>query len=262
MAATNTGWMRASPFEYRLRYWDHALVFMLGFVAPWNVLVHADATGPNAHTWGVISAAMAKAGVLTIGTAFDLLLALGIVCALGAALLRTWGTAYLGADVVQDGTMHTAAQQQGAGVIASGPYRFLRNPLYVGTFLHALALSLLMPVSGAIFTIVLIAVMQVRLALAEEWFLAAKLGAAYEAYRAAVPRLLPALRSPVASSGASPRWGQAALAELYFWGVAFCFAALGWYYNASLLTQGVVVSFGASLVARAVVPVRRAVPTT
>lgn len=247
--------MKSSALEFRLRYWIHAVIFTLGFVAPWNYVFHGEATGPNAHTWGVISAALAKSGVMNIGVAFDLLLALGIVCALAAAMLRTWGSAYLGSDVVGDGRMHTGAGL--SAIVASGPYRFLRNPLYAGTFLHSLALALLMPLSGAIFTVVAIGVMQVRLILGEEAFLTTKLGAQYQAYKAAVPRIVPSFRSRVASSGMTPRWGQAFVGELYFWGVAISFAVAGWHYNASLLIQCVVVSFGAGLVAKAIHPARR-----
>jgi hypothetical protein len=38
------------------------------------------------------------------------------------------------------------------------------------------------------------------------------------------------------------------------WGVVFSFAALGWSYNSFLIIQGIVVSLGLSLVARALVP--------
>jgi hypothetical protein len=47
---------------------------------------------------------------------------------------------------------------------------------------------------------------------------------------------------------------MAVLSEIYMWGVAVSFAALGWRYNAALVTQGVLVSLGVALVARAFVP--------
>ena len=244
--------MKASALEFRLRYWLHTLVFGLGFFAPWNYALHLDPTGANAHAWGVLSAEIGKTGVMTIGTAFDGLLIIGIVVAAAGAWLRTWGSAYLGAAVVEDGRMH-------AGIVADGPYRHMRNPLYVGTWLHSVALALLMPVSGAVFVLVVIGVMQVRLILGEEAFLGETLGAAYAAYRAKVPRVWPAVRARVAAAGRVPRWGQALASEVYFWGVAAAFAALGWSYNAQLLLQAVLVSFGVSLVMRAVVPKERVV---
>ena len=240
--------MKASALEYRLRYLLHTLVFGLGLFAPWNYLIHADPTGPNAHTWGILAAWLSEQGVMNIGAAFEMLLSFGIFFAVVAAALRTWGTAYLGAGVVEGRNMQ-------ASVVADGPYRYVRNPLYLGTMLHALALALLMPLSGAIFSIVVIGWMQVRLILGEEAFLTEKIGPAYLAYAHLVPRLVPALRPKVAASGQRPRWGQAFLVELYMWGVAGSFAFAGWQFNASLLLRCVLVCMGLALIVRAVKPV-------
>lgn len=254
--------MRASAFEFRIRLLLHMIIFVLGFWAPWNLAVPVDPPGPNAHVWGLLAANLSiivfPASVGGITSAFNLLLVLAIAFAMCGAGLRTWGSAYLGAGVVQDGTMHTAASPTPfagpptAGIVADGPYRHLRNPLYLGTFLHTLALALLMPRSGAVFAIVAIGVLQVRLILAEEAFLSAQLGDAYATYCRLVPRLVPALGARIAAGGQKPRWGQAVLGEIYMWGVALSFAVLGWRYNAQLLLQAVVISFGVSLVVRAV----------
>ena len=149
--------------------------------------------------------------------------------------------------------MHTAGSATG-GIIEDGPYRHLRNPLYVGTFLHVLALGLLMSSSGAIFTIVTIGIMQVRLILGEEAFLTRQLGAPYLAYVAKVPRLLPAIVPRIPAAGCEPRWGQAFLGEAYFWGVALSLAFLGWAYVTPRLIQGVIISFGVALLIRAFTP--------
>ena len=77
--------------------------------------------------------------------------------------------------------------------------------------------------------------------------------------RVQVPRLVPAISPRVADSGAQPAWGLAFLGELYFWGVAVSFAVLGWRYNSLLITQGVLISLGLSLVARAFIPRREPV---
>jgi len=239
--------MKASGFEFRWRYLLHGVIYALGFVAPWNYVMHADPRGASAHVWGLLAANLAMGGVLSFAVAFQVLLGLGIACSLLGAILRTWGGAYLGAPVVEDSAMH------GERVLTDGPYRYMRNPLYVGTFFYTLALALLMPRSGAVLTIVLIGLYQVRLALAEEAFLKPKLGAAYEAYCAAVPRVWPKLKSGVMPSGLKPRWGQAAVGELAMWGTAVAFCVLGWQYNPELLMQCVVVSFGLSMVVKALV---------
>lgn len=241
----------ASTIEYRYRYALHGVIFILGFVGPWNYWLHLDATGANAHLWGMLAVQFSRVGVGNIGTAFNVLLALGIVLAFTGAYLRTWGGAYLGAQVVQSSTMHTAEAAHVNGMLQDGPFRHMRNPLYLGTFLHTLAVALLMPPSGAVFTIVAIGALQVRLILAEEAFLKAKLGSPYAAYCALVARIVPSLRARIASTGMKPRWGQAALGEIYMWCVALSFAAVGWQYDAGLLTKCVVVSVGVSLVSRA-----------
>jgi hypothetical protein len=140
--------------------------------------------------------------------------------------------------------------------VAAGPYRYLRNPLYLGTFIHTLALALLMPPTGALFSIVLIGLFQLRLIAAEEAFLSLTVGEPYLAYKSQVPSLLPSLRPRVAASSAHPAWLTAILGELYMWGVAISFLALGWRYNSMLIVQGVVISLGISLVARAFIPKR------
>jgi protein-S-isoprenylcysteine O-methyltransferase Ste14 len=233
--------MKATALEFRLRFLIHVVIFVLGLTTPWDYALHLD----TIRTWQWLAANISRTIVLSFSAATLTILVLGILLALVAALLRTWASACLGASIVQDSAMHAGH------VVAAGPYRYLRNPLYLGTFLHTLALSLLMPPSGAVFTIVLIGIFQIRLILAEESFLTASLGAPYLAYLAQVPRLFPALRPRVVASTIQPRWLPAFLTEIYFWGVFLAFAIAGWRYNAQLILQGVLVSFGLSLIARA-----------
>jgi protein-S-isoprenylcysteine O-methyltransferase Ste14 len=237
--------MQATRFEFRFRFWILLAIFALGFVAPWNYWLHLDGTGPNTHVWGRLAIALSRAG-MNISAAFNLVLAVGIASAFAGAVLRTWGKACLSPEVMHDQALH------GDKLVANGPYRLLRNPLYVGSWLNALALALLMPPSGAVLMLVLLIVFQVRLILAEEAYLTEQLGQAYVDYCARVPRLLPALRPRIASSGAGPRWGQAALTEIFLWGTAVSFAAVGWQYNAHLLIQCVLVSFGLALIVRGI----------
>ena len=244
--------MKASALEFRLRYLVHFVLYLLGFTAPWNYLLNQGAGAAEFWSgkalWLPAALEIERAGWLSLTGASNLLLGLGILFALGGAGLRTWAAAYLGSDIVKDAGMH------GADVVADGPYRHVRNPLYFGTFVHTFALALLMPPSGAIFSVVAIAIEQLRLIGGEEAFLEGKLGQRYLNYKAAVPSLLPSLLPRVPASGRRPAWGMAVLGEIYMWGVAVSFASLGMRYNASLVTQGVVVALGVSLVARAFVP--------
>jgi protein-S-isoprenylcysteine O-methyltransferase Ste14 len=238
--------MKASALEFRFRFLVFAIIFVLGFAAPWNYWLHLD----SIRTWQLLAAWPARSGWISFSTATIIVLLIGIVCALKGAFLRTWGTAYLSPSIVQDGAMH------GEGVIAAGPFRYVRNPLYLGNFIHTFALALLMPASGAIFCILAIGIFQLRLIAGEESFLAAKLGEPYLAYCAKVPRLIPAFRPQVPASTLQPKWPTAFLGEIYMWGVVVTFAILGWRYNSILLIKGILISLGISLIIRAFLPRR------
>src|ERR1700733_9147127 len=177
--------MKATALEFRLRYPIHLVIFFLGFTAPWDRFLHLDA---GRSTWLLLAAWPARNHWLTFSAATVALLLIGALCALAAAILRTWGSAYLGASIVKSPAMH------GDGVLAAGPYRHL------GTFIHTLALALLMPPSGAIFCILATALLQLRLIAGEEAFLATQLGEPYLAYCAKVPRLFPAITAKVPAS--------------------------------------------------------------
>ena len=183
---------------------------------------------------------------MDISAAFNLLLVVGIILAFAGAALRTWGTACLGPEVMRDRALH------GEKLVAEGPYRFVRNPLYLGSWLNGLALALLMPPSGAIVALVLVMLFQMRLIFAEEAYLSS-------AARPAIRGLLRACTAPaacvaprVAGSGKPTRWGQALLTEIFLWGTAVSFAAVGWQYNAHLLIQCVLVSLGAAFIVRGI----------
>jgi protein-S-isoprenylcysteine O-methyltransferase Ste14 len=238
--------MRATPLEFRYRFFILAAIYLLGFTAPWNYWLHLD----SIRTWQLLAAWPARSGWISFSTATIVVLLLGIVWAFKGAFLRTWGTAYLSPSVVHDGALH------GEAIIAAGPFRYVRNPLYLGNFIHTLALALLMPPSGAVFCILAISLFQLRLIAAEESFLSAKLGETYLAYCAKVPRLFPALTPRVPASTLQPKWPLAFLGEIYVWGVVVTFATLGWRYNSILLIKGVLISLGLSLIVRAFLPKR------
>ena len=236
--------MRASRLEYRFRFALHAVIFMLGFWAPWCAALGWTRT----TTWLVIASTLAKAGWLSFAAATNVVLVIATVLVALGAWLRVWGAAYVGVSVVQSRDMH------GAALLADGPYRRMRNPLYLGTALHVLGLAILMAPSGAIFCVIMIWLLQVRLALAEEPFLQSRFGDSYREYRARVPRFRPAPTAKVPPAGAAPRWGQAMLGEIYMIGVFVTFAAFGWSFNATTLTRGVLISLGLWFIVKAMLP--------
>ena len=236
--------MKASTFEFRFRIWIMFVVILVGFLAPWTSYLHLG-TRTTAWLWlgyelGALGIS-STAGILTITV-------LTIVVAALAAAIRIWGTAYLGTSVVHN------AEMKAIQIMADGPYRHVRNPLYIGSWLMIAAISVLMPASGAAFTMVLLSIFLLRLILGEEAFLTAKLGEPYLAYKRAVPRLIPSLWARVDASGQSPNWGRAFIGEVTPIGIFVSFAALSWQYNSFLLSRAVLISFGLSLVVRALIP--------
>lgn len=237
--------MKATQFEFRFRILIAAVIYVLGFWAPWT---RYGAAVPATTAWLGLSTTLARWGWLPLDQATILVTVLAIVFAFAGAALRIWGTAYLGPSVVQSSAMHAGR------IMASGPYRYVRNPLYLGTWLFSIGISILMPPSGALLFLVANIVFYLRLILAEEDYLGARLGSAYFEYRQRVRRLLPSLRPRIPPSTGRPHWLQGALGEIYPAGFAFCLAGLAWTYNPDLLIRCVLLCFGLSLLVRAFLP--------
>jgi hypothetical protein len=234
----------ATKFEYRFRFFFHALFFALGFRAPW-----CEALGwTRLRTWLVLSSWLSRTGWLSFIGATNAVLIAAIVLVTLGAWLRVWGASYVGVSVVQSPSMH------GEAMLADGPYRRTRNPLYLGTILHTIGLSILMPPSGAIFCIVLVWLFQIRLALAEEPFLTQKFGEPYVEYRKAVPRFLPSPSPQVPAAGKRAHWLQGFFGEIYVVGVVITFVVFGWNFNATTMIRGVLISLGAWLIVKALLP--------
>ena len=237
--------MQAKPFLFRFRFVFFLLIYVLGFLAPWNLLHHVDS---KRDTWSWLMVLTSTHTSINFQNSAILFLALGTALALIAALLRTWAAAYMSPEIVHDQALH------GAQVVAAGPYRRTRNPLYLATFIHTLALALLMPPTGALFAILAVALLELVLISREELFLTAQLGQPYLDYKSQVPSIFPAISPRVASSFTSASWPNAMLGEIYYWGVFVTFAFFGRQYNAMPLLRGVLISLGLSLIVRAILP--------
>ena len=236
--------MRTPPWDYRLRVPIHAAIFLVGFWPFWEPWLGLSARS----TWLTLSAGIARQGWLNFQAATVVLLLIAILFTGLGAWVRVWGSAYLGVGVVTDPGMHAPV------LLADGPYRHVRNPLYLGTFLHTVGIAMLMPPAGSIFAIAAIWILQVRLAMAEEPFLAERFGPAYEQYKTSVPQFLPSARALVPPGGARPRPWQAVAGEIYFIGVVITLVGFGWDFNAQPLIRGILISLGASIVLQAFLP--------
>lgn len=185
---------------FRYRFWLFTATFLVGFAL--STVDHTNATVAltQALGWG--------SGAIRVGFAVA---ALFLVM---AALIRTWAAAYIQTSIVHDSRLHTER------LVASGPYRYLRNPLYLGGLLLSLGFAMLASRIGAI--VIMGGAIAITLALIseEERQLTAAQGESYAAYRRAVPSLLPALTPRVPRADLAPRWGQALVGEGMFWGLA------------------------------------------
>jgi protein-S-isoprenylcysteine O-methyltransferase Ste14 len=200
---------QATEFEFRRRFWFIFGIIWLGFflysVDRENVSValsrlflpHADVT--SAQFGRIITAFFALA---------TLIVALG-------ALIRSWAESYLHSSIVHDAALH------GEQLVADGPYRFVRNPLYLGNLFLAVGLGFLASRSGFLVIAVGMWIFVYRLILREEATLLESQGESYRRYRAAVPRFLPAFTPRVPASGAKPNWRDGFTGEFFMWaGVA------------------------------------------
>ena len=131
-----------------------------------------------------------------------------------AALIRTWASSYLNAKVVY------ASEVKTESLVADGPYRYLRNPLYLANVLLAIGLGAMMSWIGFFVVAAAMLIFCYRLILREEWDLQNRQGDRYESYRNAVPRLWPAVRPRVSSAGGRAEWTLGFRAEFWCWGFA------------------------------------------
>jgi protein-S-isoprenylcysteine O-methyltransferase Ste14 len=237
--------MKATKIEFRLRVIIIVVVVWLGFAAPW---IEAWGIGRRISLLEWLALEFSRMGLFSFTVATPVVIVLAALIAAIGAVVRIWGTAYLGAFTVNHG------QMQAGDVMAAGPYRYVRNPLYIGTWLMIAAMAFIMSPTGALFVMVALTIFELRLIFAEEAFLTAQLGEPYRAYRNAVPRLFPRLRTTLPPSGAEPPWLRSIFAELNPIGVFITLAAFSWTYNHWLMIQAILVSLGLSIVSRALMP--------
>jgi len=246
--------MRASAMVFRLRLAIMVVVIWMGFWAPW---IGAWGSWPeygrriSLLEW--LALELSRTGLLSFTAATPVAIVIAALLAAAAAALRVWGTAYLGQGTVNSGEMKAGQ------VRADGPYRYVRNPLYLGSWLMVAAMAFIMPVSGALMVMVVLTVLLRTLIRGEEKFLASQLGQPCRDYVRSVPRLIPRLRSRLPHTGGKPAWGRAVVAEINPIGVFITLAILSWSYDNLLLIRAIAVSFGVSLVVRALMlPARQA----
>jgi len=238
---------------FRLRMWIQVAIVVVGFWAPW---IGAFDLGRRVSTLEWLALEMSRTGLVRFTYATPMVIVAGALVAALGVLFRVWGAAYLGYF-----TVHHAEMQAGS-LMAAGPYRYVRNPLYIGGWFMMAAISLLMPPTGALFVMVMVTAFYVWTVLSEEKFLTAQIGEPYREYLRAVPRMVPRFRAALQKAAARPNWLVALVSESNAIGIFITLAFLSWRYDNLLMIRAIVVSFGVSLVIRAMMLPERRRPKT
>jgi protein-S-isoprenylcysteine O-methyltransferase Ste14 len=203
-SATNAV-VRATQFEFEKRFWIICAIYFIGFsLAAFDhvsfIVALRHLIAPSI-VHGEPQALMFTRIVIAAGA---------LLVFLGAAV-RTWGAAYLRTEVVHDTAQHSEA------LVADGPFRYTRNPLYFGNLPVAAGIGVLATRSGFIFLVLANWIFVYRLIFREEESLRKTQGESYQAYCQAVPRFWPSLKARVPSGNLRPDWGQAFAGESFVW---------------------------------------------
>lgn len=238
--------LQAGSTEFRLRFLIFAAIFVLGFqaynfdhtrvalaIAQW--IAHRRFTASLPSDRPLLQAVYGLAALLVIL----------------AAALRTWAAAWLRADVVHAPILHTDV------MVADGPYRHTRNPLYLGAMLLAAGVGLDASRVGLAFILAATSLFVSRLILREESDLRAAQPEGYIRYLHAVPRLWPSLWPRLPPGAGHPAWPQAWAGELFFWLFAVTQSAYAATLNGRVLMIGTTLAVIAGAVTGAIAARRR-----
>jgi len=178
---------RSSPWWYRRRDAVFGMIYGLGFMV--GGLISGAVHGTYVPAYVVFGSFAGRSGVLAF-------LVAGTALTVACFALRVWGSSYLSEGIVW--TENARVDR----LLVNGPFRFTRNPLYLGNLLMALGVGVVASPAG--WAIVIIGVWLFVLALVrwEERGLHARYGYEFTQYCADVPALLPRVR-PVPETGAA-----------------------------------------------------------
>lgn len=204
---------RATEFEFRNRFWLISAIFCVAFNC--YFLDHVNMSQAAAR---LILSHGTKADSPLIDRYVRIILGAGALLVTLGALIRSWAEAYLHSSVVHDAALHSDR------IVADGPYRYLRNPLYVGNILLAVGMGLMASRIGFVVLAGGMSLFVYRLILREEAALLQSQGESYRRYFNAVPRMIPSLRPRVPAGGSKPNWRDGFVGEAFFWSFAAAMA--------------------------------------
>ena len=204
---------QASEGEFRNRFWIIAAIIWAGFLLYSVDRVNAAealtrlmlrTTDESSAAFGHCITALFWFATLIVGI---------------GALIRSWAESYLHSSIVHEAALH------GEQLVADGPYRRVRNPLYLGNLFLAVGLGFLACRSGFFVISIAMLIFVYRLILREERTLLQSQGESYRRYFEAVPRLIPSARSRIPSSGAKANWLDGFTGEIFMWAATVAMAA-------------------------------------
>ena len=117
--------MKAGSFIFRFRMLLMAILIAIGFTAPW---IELWGIGSRMSLLEWLGLHISRLGLLSFSAATAAVIVCGALVAALGAILRIWGSAWLGHGIVINANM------QSAHLMADGPFRYVRNPLYMGMY--------------------------------------------------------------------------------------------------------------------------------
>ncbi len=155
-AATTVPSLRAAKFEFEKRFWIICAVYFVGFCL--SGFDHTPFIVALRHS---IAPSIAR-GSVDADTFARVVITIGALLVFLCAALRTWGAAYLRTEIVHDTAQHSDA------LVADGPFRYTRNPLYLANLPMAAGIGVLTSRWGFIFLVLANWIFVYRLILREE----------------------------------------------------------------------------------------------
>jgi protein-S-isoprenylcysteine O-methyltransferase Ste14 len=197
--------MQATKFEFEKRFWIFFGIYAVGFS-----LANFDHTGFTTAVRHLIAPSILP-GSPEAFTLQRFIIAGGALLVFLTADLRTWAAAYLRTSIVHDTVQHSET------LVADGPFRHVRNPLYFANLPMAAGIGVMATALGWLFMVAASWLFVYRLIFREEESLRQTQGESYRAYLKAVPRFWPSLKPRVPAGNRAPRWGQAFAGESFIW---------------------------------------------
>jgi protein-S-isoprenylcysteine O-methyltransferase Ste14 len=114
--------------------------------------------------------------------------------------IRVWAIGHAGGST-------RSYRLRAARLVTTGPYAYVRNPIYLGNFLVGFGVVFVAGTWVALVVLLIVFTVEYGAIVSfEEKFLAETFGNAYREYAREVPRWLPRLRRPPASGAAQFSW--------------------------------------------------------